>query len=165
MPLFSQKKIHSNNPPATWLTSELQSSQKPPVCTWSAHAPQSGQSPSPFPRHSHTLTAIAASKFLLFGGIVDGASDDLYVFSTQDFSTTLFQINGVAPITRHSHGAALIDTTLLSGGKTNAAQSVPYHDSIDLLNLGTSGPSMSSPIPADHTFALQKIESGPALSR
>ncbi|KAI0277397.1 hypothetical protein BGY98DRAFT_979994, partial [Russula aff. rugulosa BPL654] len=49
------------------------------VCTWSAHAPQSGPSPSPFPRDSHTLTAIAtaAGELFLFGGYRRGSHPTL----------------------------------------------------------------------------------------
>jgi hypothetical protein len=166
MPLFSRKNIPSNNLPAPWLTSESQFSQQPPVCTWSAHAPQSGPSPSPFPRYSHTLTPTGAGELLLFGGYVHGADSDLYVFSTQDFSTTLIQTNGEAPIPRYSHGAALIDSTLLiCGGKTNAGQGVLNHNSLDLLNLGTSCPSMSSPIPADDSLRSRTAKVDPRRSQ
>jgi hypothetical protein len=73
MPFFSRKKLPFNNPAANGLAS--QSTKQPrPVCTWSAHAPQSGPSPSPFPRFSHTLTATAtataAGELFLFGGYV-----------------------------------------------------------------------------------------------
>ena len=47
-------------------------------------------------------------------------------------------------------------------GAESESESVLRH-SIYLLNLGTSDPSMSSPTPADHAFALQNRESGPAL--
>jgi Galactose oxidase, central domain len=159
MPFSSPKKIPSNNPPANDLAS--QSTQQPwPVCTWSAHVPQSGSSPSPFPRENHTLTASTTTtgELFLFGGSVHGcASSDLYVLSTRDLSTTLLQTSGDVPTPRYSHGAALIGTTLLiCGGKMGPGDSVnvPNHDSLYLLNLGTSVPLMSSPTPADHTFAL-----------
>src|SRR6266699_1995152 len=96
MPFFSRKKHHVSPSPTNALTS--QSTQQPrPVCTWSAHAPQSGPSPSPFPRDSYTLnaTATAAGELFLFGDYVDGrASNDVYVFSTREFSTTLLQTSG-----------------------------------------------------------------------
>jgi hypothetical protein len=164
MPLISQKKIPSNNPPANELA--LQFTQQPqPVCTWSAHAPQSGSSPSPFPRACHTLTANAAGELFLFGGSVHGrANRDVYVFSTRDFSTTLLQTSGKVPAPRFAHGAALIGTTLLvCGGTADIGGVMPNYDSLDVLNLGTSDPFMSSPTPADHSFALQKRESGPTL--
>ena len=166
MPFFSRKKISSNNPPVDGIAS--QSTQQPqPVCTWSAHAPQPGSSPLPFPRDCHTLTATAtaAGELFLFGGVVDDcASSDLYVISTRDFSTTLLQTSGEVPTPRCAHRAALIGTTLLvCGGETKATKSVPDHDSLYLLNLGTLDPFMSSPTPADHGFALQNRESGPAL--
>jgi hypothetical protein len=126
MPFFSRKK-----------------QQPGPVCTWSAHAPQSGASPSPFPRNRHTLTATAtaAGELFLFGGRVHNrASSDLYVFSTRDFTTTLLQTSGEVPTPRSAHGAALIGTTLLiCGGKADSGdQDLLNHDSIYLLNLGTS---------------------------
>ena len=149
MSFFSMEKFPSNPPSANGLAS--QSTQQPrPVCTWSTHAPQ-GPSPSPFSRSSHTLTATAtaAGELFLFGGHVHGwTSGDLYVFSTRDFSTTLLQTNGEVPTPRAAPGAALIGTTLLIyGGIAN----VLIHDSIYLLNLGTSDLLliMSSPTPAD----------------
>ena len=162
MPFFS------NNPPADGLASN--STQQPqPVCqlTWSAHAPQPGPPPPPFPRYDHSLsaTANAAGELFLFGGVVgDCASSDLYVISTRDFSTTLLQTSGEVPSPRYAHGTALIGTTLLiCGGQQKFGESVPNHDSLYLLNLGTSDPLMSSLTPADHGFALQNRESGPAL--
>jgi hypothetical protein len=159
MPFFSRKK-HPQAPQAP-----------PAICTWSAHAPQSGPSPLPFPRSSHTLTATAtaAGEFFLFGGFIGHvhrcASSDLYVFSTRDFSTTLLQTSGEVPTPRAVHGAALIDSTLLiCGGKANfGIQDKLNHDSLYLLDLGTSDLLISSPTPADHSFALQYRESGPAL--
>jgi hypothetical protein len=137
----SQKKPPFNPPPANGLAS--QSTQQPqPVCTWSAHAPQSA-SPLLFPRSGHTLTATAtaAGELFLFGGWVHGrAMNDLYVFSTRDFSTTLLQTSGEVPAPRARHGAALIGTTLLVfGGKTKSGDKhLLNHDSLYLLNLGTS---------------------------
>jgi hypothetical protein len=124
MPFFSRKK-----------------QQPGPVCTWSAHVPQSGASPSPFPRSGHTLTATAtaAGDLFLFGGYVHGgASSDLYVFSTRDFSTTLLQTSGEVPTPRFAHGAALIGTStlLICGG--HGDQNAINHDSVYLLNPGTS---------------------------
>jgi hypothetical protein len=127
----------------------------------------------PFPRSSHTLTATAtataAGEFFLFGGFVGHAhrraSCDLYVLSTRDFSATLLQTSGEVPTPRAGHGAALIGSTLLiCGGNTDfGEQYVLNHDSLYLLDLGTSDLLMSSLIPADHSFALQYRESGPAL--
>ncbi len=159
MPFFSRKKHDVSPPPANTLTS--QSTRQPrPVCTWSAHAPQSGSSPSPFPRDSHTLTATAtaAGELFLFGGYVhDRVTNDVYVFSTRDFSTTLLQTSGEVPTPRGLHGAALVGTTLMiCGGVTGLNDvDVQNHDSLYLLNLGTSDLLMSSPTPADHSFALQ----------
>jgi hypothetical protein len=165
MPFFSRKKIFS------W--KKIFSRKKlplnpPPVCTWSAHALAPGPSPLPFPRTHHTLTATAtgAGELFLFGGWAHGcASSDVYVFSTRDFSTTLLQTSGEVPTPRFAHRAALVGTTLfICGGKTNFGNKYALnHDSLYLLNLGTSDLLISSPTPADHTFALQYRESGPAL--
>ena len=145
MSISSRKRLPFNPPPPNGLASQY--TQQPwPVCrSWSAHAPQSGPSPSPFPRSSCTLTATATAtgEFFLFGGWVHGcASSDLYVFSTRDFSTTLLQTSGEVPSPRFAHGAALFGTTLLiCGGKTNLyEQNALNHDSLYLLDLGTSDP-------------------------
>ena len=178
MCISSRKKLPFNCPPANGLAASQSTQQPRPVCTWSAHTPQSGQSPLPFPRNGHTLTATAtltgtaAGELFLFGGYVHGcASSDLYLFSTRDFSTTFLKTSGEVPTPRGAHGAALIGTTLLiCGGKMNGKvnsgqgdQNGMNHDSLYLLNLGTSDPSMSSLTPADYSFALQYHESGPAL--
>src|SRR6267154_3897297 len=102
---FSYPKNDSFNPPsADGLAS--QSTQQPrPVCIWSEHAPQFGLSPFPFPRFHHTLTATAtvAGELFLFGGYVPGcASSDLYVFSTQDFSTNILPTRGEVPSPRYA---------------------------------------------------------------
>ena len=159
MPFFSRKKLPTQQPGPVL----------GPVCTWSAHAPQPGLSPLPFPRHEHTLTATATAtgEFFLFGGLVNRhASRDLYVFSTRDFTATLLQTNGEVPTPRWAHGAALIGTTILiyGGSNTNSFHmSALNSDSLCLLNLGTSDSLMSSPTPADLSFALQNLESEPAL--
>jgi len=146
MPFFSRKKLPSNPPVANELASQSAQQQPRLVCTWSAHAPQSGPSPLPFPRSSYTLTATAtaAGEFLLFGGFIGHvnrcASSGLYVFSTRDFSTTLLQINGDVPSPRAAHTAALIGNTLLiCGGIMDFGdQYVLNHGSLYLLDLGTS---------------------------
>ena len=163
MSFSSRGKLRFNPFPSNGLSSQSsQSTQQPDadselVCTWSAHVPQSGSSPSPFPRHSHTLTATAtpAGELFLFGGYVRfRANGDLYVFSTRDFSTSVLQTTGDVPTPRATHGAGLVgDTLLVCGGKTSSGgQSVSNHDSIYLLNLGTSDLLMSSPTPAEHGF-------------
>jgi hypothetical protein len=159
MPFSSQKKPPTQ-PPGPVLG---------PVCTWSACVPQSGSSRSPLPRigHSLTATATAAGELFLFGGFVYGnTSNDLYVISSRDFTATLLQTSGEVPTPRQAHGAALIGTTLLIYGGSNtdsSDQNALSSDSLCLLNLGTSGSLMSSPTPADLSFALQNRESGPAL--
>ena len=138
MPFFSRNKLPLDPLPVA--------SQQPleVVCTWSAHAPQPGSSPSPFPRSSHTLTATgnAAGELFLFGGLVYGrANSDLYLYSTRDFSTTLLKTSGEVPTPRLAHGAALIGTTfLICGGRTGAGVTVLNHDLLYFLNLGTSDP-------------------------
>jgi Kelch motif len=171
MSFSSHKIIPSNNRPATGFASQS-TQQLQPVCTWSAHAPQSGPSPSPFPRdrHSLTATATAAGELFLFGGYLPdcASSSDLYVFSTRDFSTTLLQTSGEpeVPTPRYAHGSVLIGTTLLiCGGKTNSHESVPNDDSLYLLNLGTSDLLMSSPTPADHGFAFRITRVVPRCGR
>ena len=163
MPFSSQKKIPFNNPPANGIASQS-TQQSQPVCTWSAHAPKSGPSPSPFPRSYHSLTAIAtaAGELFLFGGYVTRSSD-LYVISTRDFSTTILQTSGEVPTPRWHHGTALIGTTLLIYGGQKVHSDVAPNDSLYLFNLGTSNSLMSSPTPADHAFALQNRESGLGL--
>ena len=163
MLLSTRKKIPSNNPSADGIDS--QSTQ--PVCTWSAHAPKSGPSPIPFPRNKHSLTGIAtaAGELFLFGGLKYGGceSNDLYVISTREFSTTILQTSGEVPTPRWEHGTALIGATLLiCGGQTRHGDVAP-NDLLYLLNLGTSDPLMSSPTPADHGFVLQNRESGLGL--
>ena len=141
-----------------------------PVCTWSALLPQHGSSPSPFPRSSHslTVTATAAGELFLFGGFAySSTNSDLYVFSTRDFTATFLQTSGEVATPRKEHGAALIGTTLLiyGGSYTNSAHGLDTlnSDSLCLLNLGMSNLLMSSPTPADDSFALQNRESRPAL--
>ncbi|KAI0267952.1 hypothetical protein BGY98DRAFT_374534 [Russula aff. rugulosa BPL654] len=141
MPLSSRKKLPFNPSAANGPAS--QSSQGPrPVCTWSAHAPQSGPSPLPFPRFSHTLTGTPTptplGELFLFGGYVRGhASSDMYVCSTGDFSTKILQTSGEVPTPRAAHGAALIGTNLLiCGGTMNFGERHALnHGSLYLLNL------------------------------
>ena len=168
---WKKKTLPSNSPTANRSRHSSQSTQQPQlVCTWSAHAPQSGQSPSPFPRECHTLTATttAPGKLFLFGGLVHRrASHDLHAISTLDFSTTLLQTSGALPNPRYGHCAALTSTTLvIYGGAVRSnghSHDEPDHDSLYLLNLGTSDYLMSSLTPVDHSFSLQFRESGPAL--
>jgi len=163
-----KKTTPPSNTPPNRLAS--QSSQQPqPVCTWSAHAPQSGQSPSPFPRSGHTVTTAttAPDELFLFGGYLHGHRyGDLCVISRRDFSTTLLQTSGEVPAPRYAHFAALTRTTFLVcggmgliGDRYNALDC----NALYLLNLGTSDLLMSSLTPVDHSFALQFRESGPAL--
>jgi hypothetical protein len=122
--------------------------QSQPVFPWSAHAPSSGQSPSPFLRDRHTLSpsATAAGELFLFGGYVyrsKSPSNDLYVFSTRDFSTILLETSGDVPSPRCGHCAVLSNTILLIwGGRADFSGpnvlNQSNDDSLYLLNLGTS---------------------------
>jgi hypothetical protein len=134
-----------------------QQDQQSPVCTWSAHAPQSGLSKSPFPRREYALstTATAAGELFLFGGFIhNDLNDDLYVISTRDFSTTLLQASAGVPSSRGGHRAALTSTHLLIwGGKTDGPLDVSLHR----LNLGTSYLLMSRSTPADQSVLCSSI--------
>ena len=135
---FSRKEKHSTAP------------RSQPVYPWSAHSPPFRQSPSPFPRSYHSLStsATAAGELYLFGGYDHRSStlsNDVYVISTRDFSTTLLQTSGDVPRPRFGHTAVVTGTTLLIwGGKTNFndqnAQNLNDDDSFYLLDLGTSDP-------------------------
>ena len=130
------------------LQSPQEKQQSQTVGPWSAHAPSSGKSPSPFLRHAHALSAsvTASGELFLFGGCVHkprSPNNDLYVISTRDFSTTLLQTSGEVPSPRFAHRAVLTSTTLLIwGGSTDLSdQNAPNQsddDAFYLLNLGTS---------------------------
>src|SRR6266404_7580231 len=158
MPFFSRKKhTPSSTTPVTGLASHSQ-----PVYPWSAHALTLGNSPSPFPRHDHALstTATAAGELFLFGGYAHGSDrNDLYMFSTRDFSTTLLQTSGETPGPRVGHGVALTSTLLLVWGGWTDSMNVQnfYDDSLCLLNLGMSDLLMSRPAPADQSFLPSSI--------
>ena len=178
--MFSSKKKHSpSSAPANGLASQSQATQHQqphksqsnpqspqqnhqswPICPWSAHTPSFGQSPSPFPRSSHALSTAPTTpeELFFFGGFVHSsghASNDLYVMSTQDFSTTLLQANGDVPSPRYAHGAVFTSTTLVVwGGMLRKHQC--NDNSLYLLNLGTSDLLMSS------SFQLIKPFSAPA---
>jgi hypothetical protein len=150
----NQKDSSSNSAPANALASQPQATQQlqfPPksqsqsnsqspqkqqsqaiyTCQWSAHTPPFRQSPSPYLRQGHTLSAsvTSAGELFLFGGFVDKSqspSNDLYVISTRDFSTTLFKTSGDVPNPRYGHGAVLTSTYLLIwGGMTNLGEKAP----------------------------------------
>ena len=77
------------------------------------------------------------------------------MISTRDFSTTLLRTSGEVPAPRYAHGAALTSSTLLIyGGMGDSDYDVLNHDSLYLLNLGTSDFLMPSLAPVDHSFAL-----------
>jgi hypothetical protein len=104
--------------------------------------------PSPFPQRYCALstTATAASELFLFGGIAqepDRISNDQYMISTWDFSTTLLQTSGDVPNPRFEHSAMLTSTILLIWGgiasfTNKIKQNEALDDSLYLLNLGTS---------------------------
>ena len=139
-----------------------QGPQPRPVCTWSAYAPQSGPSKSPFPRCYHALstTATAAGELFLFGGFIHTtSSDDLYLISTRDASTTLLETSGEVPIPRGGHGAVLTSTNLLiwGGKKDYFNQDGPLNDSLHLLNLGSLYLLMSRPTPTHQSVLCSSI--------
>jgi hypothetical protein len=160
-----QPPRHQPHPYKSQSTSQsydsYQLNQQPePVCTWSAHAPPFGPSPSPFPRSSHALTTTttAAGELFLFGGYAQGsARNDLHVFSTWDFSTTILETSGEVPCPRTSHGAALAGRNLLVwGGITNFKDrnllNQQQDSSLYILDLGTSYLLMLRPTPPDQSF-------------
>ena len=158
MPLLSPKKLSpSNSAPVIGLASHSR-----PVNPWSAHALTLGKSPSPFPRFCHAIstTATATGELFLFGGHAHGSDrNDLYLFSTRDFSTTLLQTRGETPSPRWAHGVALTSTLLLVWGGWTDSMNVQncYDDSLYLLNLGMSDLLMSRPAPADQSFLPSSI--------
>ena len=87
------------------------------------------------------MGAIAgASELFLFGGFISGsgATNDLYVISTRDFSVALFQTSGNAPSPRYGHCAVFTTNGLLIwGGVTDMKAHRASDDSLYLLNLGT----------------------------
>ena len=139
-PWRKKKQPHSNLAPAIGLASHSH-----PVYPWSAHAPQLGPSPSPFPRYCHALftTATATGELFLFGGYAHDYSNDLYVISTRDFSTTLLQTSGETPSPRSSHDVAFTSTHFLVWGGWAGIKG--FDDSLYLLNLGMSDLLMSRP--------------------
>jgi hypothetical protein len=158
-----QLQFPTNLQPQSQSQQHFQSPQEPPpVCPWSAHTPPFGQSPSPFLRHAHALSPSASvdGELFLFGGYIRGSespSNDLYVISTRDFSTTLLQTSGDAPNPRYGHRAMFTSSILLIwGGMTNFSdqtiQDQAHDDSLYLLNLGTSGLLLSRPILADQSL-------------
>ena len=136
-------------------------SNSAPLNLWSAHAPPSA---SLFPRYGHTLSTTAAinDQFFLFGGkFADRSlSNDLYVISTHDFSTTLLKTSGETPPPRQYHSATLTSTLFLVWGGSAVREE---DDSLYVLNLGMSDLLMSRPAPADQSLlTFQRRKSGPA---
>jgi hypothetical protein len=87
----------------------------------------------------------------------ESARNDLYVFSTRDLSATLLQTSGEVPSPRVGHAGALVSSVLLVwGGDTNTGgQDAPNEsqdDSLYLLNLGPSDPSMPKQAGANYSF-------------
>ncbi|KAG1724438.1 uncharacterized protein EDB91DRAFT_1269165 [Suillus paluster] len=100
-------------------------------------------SPSPFPRYGHTLSATttASGELYLFGGLVrETAHNDLYIFSAHDLSATLVETCGETPSPRVGHASAFVSSVLIVwGGETNANplfdRSEQHDDALYLLNL------------------------------
>jgi hypothetical protein len=163
-PFSRKKKKHSETPLTSTLDSGLAPSpqqlqfptransqspqekqQSQPVCAWSAHGPQLGQSPSPFFRAYLALStsATVAGELFLIGGFVErpwSLSNDLYVISTRDFTTTLLKTKGDVPSPRYGHRVVLTSTALLiwGGSSDEYMEKMCNGDSFYLLNLGTS---------------------------
>ena len=115
-----------------------QSQQSQPIYPWSAHVPQSRSSLPPSSRHSHALstTATVSGDLFLFGGHVqsrsNSASNDLYTFSTRDFSITPLKTSGQAPNPRYGHRAMFTSTALLIwGGLTNYSNQMNSENQCD----------------------------------
>ncbi|KAN0116220.1 hypothetical protein V8E52_006045 [Russula decolorans] len=134
----SQSQSHSQ--------SHQQTQQSQPLYPWSAHTSSYGQSPSPFLRNAHSLStsATAGGELFLFGGYVHGSrspSNELYVLSTLNFSTTPLRTSGDIPSPRYAHRAVLTSTILFiwGGGGMNfvdlVKQNQALDDSLYLLNL------------------------------
>jgi len=135
--------VYSKNMFSFWKKKDLPSEAIYPS-RWSVHTPGPpfGQLPSPFNLHGHTLStsATSAGELFLFGGLGprSSKSNDLYVISSRDFSTTPFKTSGDVPNPRYGHCAVLTSTFLLIwGGMTNFGEKAP-DDSLYVLNLGTS---------------------------
>src|SRR6266404_5578104 len=98
------------------------------------------------------------------------AHNDLYVFSTRDFSTTLLHTSGDSPKPRAGHGVALTSTVLVIwGGITsfvsqNASNRV-LDDSFYLLNLGTSDLLVSRLTPVDQRLRSSITRVDPCLGQ
>jgi hypothetical protein len=163
-PMAAQQQQHSITPQSqSHSQSSQQKQQSQPIYPWSAHTLPFKQSPSPFLRNSHALstTATAVGELFLFGGYVHSsrfASNDLYVISTQDFSTTLLQTSGDVPSPRYAHGTVFTSTILLIwGGMAGTGDQNAHDDSFYLFNLGTSDLLMSRPAQADQSFLRSSI--------
>jgi len=144
MSIFSRKK-HTKPLSISASFSNGFTSTSTQAFPWAAYAPILGRSPSPFPRGAHAIStsATATGQLFLFGGYslrTKSPSNDLYVISTRDLSTTILKTSGDVPSPRFGHSVVLDNTTLLIwGGETDKnAQNRSNDDSFYLLNLGTS---------------------------
>jgi hypothetical protein len=158
--------------------SHRQQQQQWPVHPWSEHrlnllpptflsenSPPSGPSPSPFPRFGHALfaAATAAGELILFGGFAQHSiRNDLYVFSTRDFSATLLQTSGEVPSPRAGLAGARFGTNILIwGGATKIGDQNkfigPYDESLYLLNLGTLDLLISRQTLADYSLLRSSL--------
>ncbi|KAF9040391.1 hypothetical protein BDZ89DRAFT_1060481 [Hymenopellis radicata] len=132
----------------------------PPVLLPKSGAPPStALSPSPFPRYGHSLpsTCTPSGDLYVFGGLVrESPKNDLYLFSSRDYSATLVQTEGEVPSPRVGHASAVVSNVLIIwGGDTktdNRAKSPERQDDgLYLLNLVSKEwtlVNMSGPAPS-----------------
>ncbi|KAG9041015.1 Negative regulator of mitotic exit [Tulasnella sp. UAMH 9824] len=99
------------------------------------------QSPLPFPRCRYSLPPIStdSGELFLFGGLVNQQiRNDLYSFSTSDFSVALIETKGQIPPPRFGHASALVSNLLIVwGGDTERSPDERVDDALYLLNVGT----------------------------
>ncbi|KIY66021.1 hypothetical protein CYLTODRAFT_399414 [Cylindrobasidium torrendii FP15055 ss-10] len=101
---------------------------------------------SPFPRYGHALPATCThtGDLYLFGGLVRGdtVTNDLFLFNTRDYTSTLIQTEGEIPSERVGHASAVVSNVLIVwGGDTKSSPRSQPTDKLDaglyLLNLAS----------------------------
>jgi hypothetical protein len=100
--------------------------------------PAHGDTPALFPRHGHTLPAIASADgdLFLFGGTFRGEPrSDLYLFSTRDRSATLLQTSGDKPSNTVGYASVLVGGIMVVWGGKSFASGRP-DNTVYLLEIG-----------------------------